>query len=129
MDGEPQYSIAFVVFCSLVSGVGGVVVGHWLQVWQARRAEYNELADELFLIVDRTVTPVSGPWVTLPSDAVSLIRRRMAWWQRRRFDSALREYQEVARHTTRDSTGQALSSEPEKMNAALKKLVRVLYRR
>jgi hypothetical protein len=89
MDNDPEYSISFVVLSNIMCGVAGVVTGHWLQLWRDRRHEYNDLADRLFLRVDGPVTRDVVTHFPLTAAERKLIRRRMGWWKRRRFDRAV----------------------------------------
>lgn len=127
MSDETQYSAEFVTLCSLISGVGGVVAGHWLQLWQARRSEYNEIADRLFLKVDG---PVKRDYVTvfpLPGDDRKLIRRRMGWWKRRCFDQAVEKLNDAMHKKERDGPMWRYTH-IEEVNAARAALASILSR-
>src|SRR5665648_1244060 len=90
------------VFSALVGGL----IGHCLTLVGERRKEYNELADRIYLRVDIAVESHSAHYFHIPQNDIKLIRRRMGFMQRRRFDNALAKYNDAAAQTQVDNSGQ-----------------------
>lgn len=106
----------------------GIFIGHRLQLWLSRRSEYNELADPLFLRVDRVLEAHSAHTFHIPEDEVKLLRRRMSPWHRKRFDAALAKYNDAAEKQTLDNLGHAHFTDPDEVNDALRQVAKVLGR-
>lgn len=115
------------------SGIGGLLIGliagQRLQLWLSRRSEYNELADALFLRVDREVSATDGHWFHLPEDEIKLLRRRMGVAQRRRFDTTMGQFEVAASKTKTDDSGQVHFTDTQEINRTLKLLAALLHRK
>ncbi len=106
----------------------GLIAGQRLQLYLSRRTEYNELADSLFLAVDKIVDSYDGHHFCLPDDQVKMFQRRMSSSHRRRFDQAIAAYEVAAKQTYTDEHGHVHFSNPETVNAALKDIANLLRR-
>ncbi|MEZ6152361.1 MAG: hypothetical protein R3C09_19855 [Pirellulaceae bacterium] len=124
MENELLLQIGIALVSSLVGGW----VGYRLGISAEQRKEYNELADKLFLQVDRKPTAACAHNFGISEADVKLLERRMSWYQRRRFQRALAKYRSVA--TTRpDAAGQLHFVDTDAVNLVLRELAKILKRR
>ncbi len=125
MDNELLLQIGIALVSSLIGGW----VGYRLGICAERRKEYNELADQLFLQVDRKLTADSAHNFGISEVDIKLLERRMHWTQRRRFRRALENFRAVAVSTTRDSAGQLHYVDPDAVNQSLQRIAKILKRK
>lgn len=115
-----------------VATVSGLIfgwMGYRLGVSAEKRKEYNELADQVFIKVDRKVEASDGHNFDIPRADIKLLRRRMSVIQRRRFDATVAEFDEAARATIQDSNGQVFYTEPSKVSDSLRQIAKILKRK
>ena len=111
---------------SFVAFLGGLV-GYRLGIRSDRRKEYNELAEPFFVKANQEIH--SFRMIHFDQSEIDILRRRMGYWQRRRFDAAIVEFREAANGTKRDEAGQPFYTDVEGVNRALKKIAGVLKRK
>jgi hypothetical protein len=92
---------------SVISFILGTAFGHWLSLHRDKRKEFNDLADKIFLQFGRQATD-PAPLTTMPGDDVRLLRRRMWWLERIRFDAAVDNYEKIASKQKTKSDGMGL---------------------
>lgn len=114
---------------SIVSMFAGGWITHKFEVAMAKRTEYNELADRLFSLVDRTVSAPEGHTYSIPEHELKQIRRRMSRRQCIGFDKAIEEYKLASSNTYQDGSGQAHFRDPDSVNASLRKIALLLNRK
>jgi hypothetical protein len=124
MDSEQLTQIGIALVSSLVSGW----VGYRLGISAEQRKEYNELADNLYLQVDRELTAASAHNFGISEADVKLLERRMGWIQRRQFQRALAKFRAAADRTEPDSSGQVHFVNTDAVNLALRELAKTLKR-
>lgn len=115
---------------SILSFLIGTLFGHWLAIHRDRRAEFNELADGLFLIIEKQAAS-PNPYPRFPYDDLRLLRRHMSWYQRIRFDAAIENYEKASGpdNYRADAYGQCFYKDDEIVKKAAKRPCRFLHRR
>jgi hypothetical protein len=124
MENELLFQIGIALVSSLVGGW----VGYRLGISAEQRKEYNELADKLFLQVDRKLTAACAHNFGISEADLKLLERRMGWVQRRRFHRALAKFRVVAVRRKPDSAGQLHFVDTDAVNLALREIAKILKR-
>ena len=112
-----------------LGAIGGALIGYQFRLSLAKRKEYNELADKLFLIVDQELDEAAAHWFSISGKDAKLIARQMNLIQRRKFERAIKDYKLAASKTKQDGSGQMFFCDPGKVNEALKSIAKLLKRR
>lgn len=128
-------SIRQMTVSEILWGLGGFLIGaylgHRFAVFRDRRSEFNEIADRVFIALDQEVRSCT-PYTAGPrSDDVAILRRRMSWFVRRRFDRAFEEYNEAKRGNTSepDGRGHVHYISVERIKQAILQVTKLLHRK
>ncbi|EJE49596.1 hypothetical protein PMI14_05839 [Acidovorax sp. CF316] len=105
---------------SLLTFLGGLLVGHRTALWRDRRKEFNDAADPVraWLLKECSAPNVMGGG---PGRAeIDQLVQRMHWWRRKGFGAAWQRQQKAREDALhQDSWGQPLYRDTAQIKAAL----------
>lgn len=82
------------ILSNLASALAGGFIGHWLSIGRDKRKEFNTVAENVYLALEKERNAKS-PNVTGPSHEDFLrLRRCLPFWSRRNFEHAMCNYEE-----------------------------------
>lgn len=88
-----EVPVSIAIASSFLTGLLGLLIGNRLAIGRDRRKEFNALADpiRILLLREKERPNLSG---AAPNKVdLAVLRERLPFWKRRRFDRALENYQ------------------------------------